>query len=43
MHIYAVEDYIISLDTQYDNLKLLCDEIKAEEDKLLGTLTNLKK
>ncbi|GAA4045100.1 hypothetical protein [Flavobacterium chungnamense] len=43
IHENAVEDYIISLDSQYDNLKLLCDEIKAKEDKLLGTLTNLKK
>ena len=42
IHENAIEDYIQSLDIQYDNLKLLCDEMKAKEDALLGTLKNLK-
>ena len=42
IHENAVEDYIQSLDVQYDNLKLLCDEMKAKEVELLGTLKKLK-
>lgn len=43
IHENAVEDYIKNLDSQYENLKLLCDEIKAKEDALLDTLKKLKK
>ncbi len=38
IHKNAVEDYIKSLDSQYVNLKPLCEEIKAKEDKLLDLL-----
>ncbi|MFC2188402.1 hypothetical protein ACFCT7_13885 [Fulvivirgaceae bacterium LMO-SS25] len=31
IHENAVEDYIKGLDVQYDNLKLLCDEIKQKK------------
>lgn len=38
VHENAVEDYIKSLDSQYINLKPLCEEIKATEDRLLDSL-----
>jgi len=43
IHENALEDYIISLDSQYDNLKVLCDELKTKEDNMLDSLKTLGK
>ena len=38
IHKDAVVDYINSLDIQFENLKILSETIKFNEDKILGSL-----